>query len=323
MAGLALAIFHVFLFWDRLVVGDLFDPAIALRWLAAAGLVSALAALRRMGASAGVCGAKRSSSGCWWCFCTPRVAPSRSSRQAMRRPASTPARSSFFPRRSPWSASASSVRRSLGAGLTALAIDRSHGAARRRLSPLRWLAARRHDARSSYRRLLTIVAAASRFAAQRFRRSESSPAAPGAPPAIAWRSAFSPSRGPWRFGRRSSSMHLLVVGMNHRTASLAEREALALAHGCGARCAGGSLAPRTHSRGARHLDLQPDRVLPRHGGSATARPRRCEPRSSASKAPTSCRPDRRFTGSTMRRRSATRSASLVASTRWCSARRRF
>jgi hypothetical protein len=49
MAALALAIFHIFLFWDRLVGGDLFDPAIALRWLAAAGLVSALAALRRMG----------------------------------------------------------------------------------------------------------------------------------------------------------------------------------------------------------------------------------------------------------------------------------
>jgi hypothetical protein len=51
MAALALAIFHIFLFWDRLVGGDLFDPAIALRWLAAAGLVSALAALRRMGVS--------------------------------------------------------------------------------------------------------------------------------------------------------------------------------------------------------------------------------------------------------------------------------
>lgn len=51
MAALALAIFHIFLFWDRLVGGDLFDPAIALRWVAAAGLVSALAALRRMGAS--------------------------------------------------------------------------------------------------------------------------------------------------------------------------------------------------------------------------------------------------------------------------------
>src|SRR4029450_9325726 len=51
MAALALAIFHIFLFWDRLIGGDLFDPAIALRWVAAAGLVSALAALRRVGAS--------------------------------------------------------------------------------------------------------------------------------------------------------------------------------------------------------------------------------------------------------------------------------
>jgi len=49
MAGLALLIFHVYLFWNRLVVGDLFDPAVSLRWLAAVGLLSALATLRRMG----------------------------------------------------------------------------------------------------------------------------------------------------------------------------------------------------------------------------------------------------------------------------------
>lgn len=49
IAALALAIFHISLFWDRLLGGDLFDPAIALRWVAAAGLVAALAALRRMG----------------------------------------------------------------------------------------------------------------------------------------------------------------------------------------------------------------------------------------------------------------------------------
>ena len=48
-AGLALGLFHLFLFWDRLIGGDLFDPAIALRWLAAAGLAAALVALRRMG----------------------------------------------------------------------------------------------------------------------------------------------------------------------------------------------------------------------------------------------------------------------------------
>jgi hypothetical protein len=48
-AGAALAVFHIFLFWDRLVGGDLFDPAIAVKWLAAACLVSALMVLRRMG----------------------------------------------------------------------------------------------------------------------------------------------------------------------------------------------------------------------------------------------------------------------------------
>jgi hypothetical protein len=48
-ASLALVLFHLYLFWDRLIGGDLFDPAVALRWLAAAGLVSALVILRRMG----------------------------------------------------------------------------------------------------------------------------------------------------------------------------------------------------------------------------------------------------------------------------------
>jgi hypothetical protein len=48
-AGLALGLFHVALFRDRLVGGDLFDPAIALRWLAAVALVAALIVLRRQG----------------------------------------------------------------------------------------------------------------------------------------------------------------------------------------------------------------------------------------------------------------------------------
>src|SRR5262245_3422661 len=49
MAGAALVIFRVYLFWNRLVVGELFDPAVSLRWLAAVGLLSALVVLRRMG----------------------------------------------------------------------------------------------------------------------------------------------------------------------------------------------------------------------------------------------------------------------------------
>ena len=48
-AVLALVIFHALLFRDRLLGGDLLDPAVAFRWLAAAGLVSALALLRHMG----------------------------------------------------------------------------------------------------------------------------------------------------------------------------------------------------------------------------------------------------------------------------------
>jgi hypothetical protein len=49
IAGVGLGIFHLFLFWDRVVGGELFNPAIALKWLAATGLVAALAVLRRMG----------------------------------------------------------------------------------------------------------------------------------------------------------------------------------------------------------------------------------------------------------------------------------
>lgn len=47
--GAALAVFHLYLFWDRLVGGALLDPAVAGRWAAAAVLVAALAALRRIG----------------------------------------------------------------------------------------------------------------------------------------------------------------------------------------------------------------------------------------------------------------------------------
>ena len=46
-AGLVLTIFHVSLFWDRLVGGDLLDPSVALRWAGAGLIVSALVALRR------------------------------------------------------------------------------------------------------------------------------------------------------------------------------------------------------------------------------------------------------------------------------------
>jgi len=47
-AGVAIGVFHLYLFWDRLAAGDLLDPSIALRWLSAAGLVLALVLLRRM-----------------------------------------------------------------------------------------------------------------------------------------------------------------------------------------------------------------------------------------------------------------------------------
>lgn len=46
-----LAIFHVSLFWDRLVDGQLLDPLVAGRWLAAAGITAGLIALRRCGVS--------------------------------------------------------------------------------------------------------------------------------------------------------------------------------------------------------------------------------------------------------------------------------
>jgi hypothetical protein len=45
----ALVAFHVFLLWDRLTGGQMFDPAVALRWVSAAGLIAALVGLRRHG----------------------------------------------------------------------------------------------------------------------------------------------------------------------------------------------------------------------------------------------------------------------------------
>jgi hypothetical protein len=47
----ALGAFHAALFWDRIAAGQLFDPLVALRWVAAAGLVGALLALRHHGVS--------------------------------------------------------------------------------------------------------------------------------------------------------------------------------------------------------------------------------------------------------------------------------
>jgi hypothetical protein len=47
----ALAVFHVSLLWSRLVDGQLLDPTVAARWLAAATLTIALVALRRRGVS--------------------------------------------------------------------------------------------------------------------------------------------------------------------------------------------------------------------------------------------------------------------------------
>jgi len=47
----ALAIFHVSLFWSRLVDGQLLDPLVAARWLAAGGISAGLIALRRRGVS--------------------------------------------------------------------------------------------------------------------------------------------------------------------------------------------------------------------------------------------------------------------------------
>ena len=47
----ALAIFHLSLFWDRFVDGQLLDPLVAARWLAAGGISVALIALWRCGVS--------------------------------------------------------------------------------------------------------------------------------------------------------------------------------------------------------------------------------------------------------------------------------
>ena len=56
-------------------------------------------------------------------------------------------------------------------------------------------------------------------------------------------------------------MYLLVVGMNDRSASLAEREALALDSEAARRVLADVLASQFDSRSARALDLQPHRVL--------------------------------------------------------------
>ena len=45
----SLVAFHAWLLWDRLAGGDLLDPVVAFRWTAAALLISALVALRRLG----------------------------------------------------------------------------------------------------------------------------------------------------------------------------------------------------------------------------------------------------------------------------------
>jgi hypothetical protein len=47
----ALAVFHVSLFWNRLLDGQLLDPLVAARWLGAAALIAGLVALRRRGVS--------------------------------------------------------------------------------------------------------------------------------------------------------------------------------------------------------------------------------------------------------------------------------
>jgi hypothetical protein len=51
LAVAALAVFHVSLFWDRLVDGQLLDPLVAARWLGAAALTAGLVTLRRCGVS--------------------------------------------------------------------------------------------------------------------------------------------------------------------------------------------------------------------------------------------------------------------------------
>lgn len=48
-AAALLALLHLWLLGSRVAAGDFADPAVALRWAAAAGLVAALAALRRRG----------------------------------------------------------------------------------------------------------------------------------------------------------------------------------------------------------------------------------------------------------------------------------
>ena len=51
LAVAALTVFHVYLFGAAVVHGAIADPAVALRWGAAGGVVTALVALRRCGAS--------------------------------------------------------------------------------------------------------------------------------------------------------------------------------------------------------------------------------------------------------------------------------
>jgi hypothetical protein len=50
-AGALLALFHVWLFAGQILDGRLDDPALLLRWVAAAGLLAGLVALRRRGLS--------------------------------------------------------------------------------------------------------------------------------------------------------------------------------------------------------------------------------------------------------------------------------
>ena len=51
VVGGLLVVFHVWLFGSQLWEGHLAEPGLALRWVVAAGLVAALVALRRSGAS--------------------------------------------------------------------------------------------------------------------------------------------------------------------------------------------------------------------------------------------------------------------------------
>ncbi len=50
-SGAVLALFHVWLFWDRLASGRLFEDGSAARWLAGALLCGAIWVLRRQGVS--------------------------------------------------------------------------------------------------------------------------------------------------------------------------------------------------------------------------------------------------------------------------------